>query len=150
MLFHENQNFRLLSLQGRFQGCKCNGLRYGWHPPRPLKCCVCSQAFSVDHSLTCPCRGFPTLRHIILWTVLLNVYREYVTMFIGVEPNLNSFYQERHNTIEKRPTELKEPTYIDVIADSFWGRRKHALFDGRVFQYWKPPIATCYRAQKNA
>ena len=38
-------------------------LRYGWQPSRLPRNCVCSKAFTVDHSMICPYGGFPTLRH---------------------------------------------------------------------------------------
>ena len=38
-------------------------LRYGWTPSHLASHCVCSHPFSIDHALTCPTGGYPTIRH---------------------------------------------------------------------------------------
>ena len=42
-------------------------IRYGWQPNDLPSSCVCGLAFSIDHALSCPMGGFPTLRHNELW-----------------------------------------------------------------------------------
>ncbi len=38
-------------------------LRYGWHPLHTPTSCACGTNFSVEHALSCPMGGFPTIRH---------------------------------------------------------------------------------------
>ena len=38
-------------------------LRYGWLPLMAPSLCTCSSSFSVDHVLSCPKGGLPSLRH---------------------------------------------------------------------------------------
>ena len=38
-------------------------LRYGWSPLNTPSHCACATSFSVQHALSCPKGGFPTLRH---------------------------------------------------------------------------------------
>ena len=43
--------------------CDALCLRYGWCPPYLTDFCLCSERFTIDHSLSCPTGGFPTIRH---------------------------------------------------------------------------------------
>ena len=38
-------------------------LRYGWTPSQIPSHCVCGQSFTVQHALSCPRGGFPSIRH---------------------------------------------------------------------------------------
>ncbi len=38
-------------------------LRYGWSPSQIPTNCVCGHLFSVQHALSCPRGGFPSIRH---------------------------------------------------------------------------------------
>ena len=38
-------------------------LRYGWQPSHTPTTCVCGHSFSLDHVLSCPRGGFPSIRH---------------------------------------------------------------------------------------
>ena len=38
-------------------------LRYGWMPLNTPTNCACGTHFSVEHSLSCPKGGFPSIRH---------------------------------------------------------------------------------------
>ena len=38
-------------------------LRYGWIPSNTPTSCVCEANFTVEHMLSCPRGGFPTIRH---------------------------------------------------------------------------------------
>ena len=47
--------------KGDFRDALC--LRYNWQPTQ-LPCnCVCGKAFSINHALSCPTGGLPTIRH---------------------------------------------------------------------------------------
>ena len=47
--------------KGAFRDALC--LRYGWQPPLLPSSCVCGKRFTVEHTLGCPCGGFPSIRH---------------------------------------------------------------------------------------
>ena len=38
-------------------------LRYSWIPDNLSEKCACGEKFSVNHALSCPTGGFPTIRH---------------------------------------------------------------------------------------
>ena len=47
--------------KGSFRDALC--LWYGWQPSRLPSHCVCGLNFSVEHALSCPCGGLPSIRH---------------------------------------------------------------------------------------
>ena len=38
-------------------------LRYNWQPLRTPSTCACGTKFSIEHALSCPKGGFPSIRH---------------------------------------------------------------------------------------
>ena len=38
-------------------------LRYGWLPSNIPSTCTCGKSFTVEHALSCPLGGFPSIRH---------------------------------------------------------------------------------------
>ena len=47
--------------KGAFRDALC--LRYGWPPPLLPSHCVCEHSFTVEHAMSCPNGGFPSIRH---------------------------------------------------------------------------------------
>ena len=47
--------------KGEFHDALC--LRFGWQPVNLPQTCVCGKPFCVEHAFTCPCGGFPSIRH---------------------------------------------------------------------------------------
>ena len=45
--------------KGAFRDALC--LRYNWQPTHLPKSCVCGHSFTVDHALSCPTEGLPTV-----------------------------------------------------------------------------------------
>lgn len=125
-------------------------LRYGWSPSRLPRSCVCGQSFSVDHCLTCPCGGFPSLRHNEIRDITADLLSE-VCHNVGIEPSLQPLSGELlHHTTANR----KEGARLDVVADNFWGKKRRAFFDVRVFHplapsYRRTQTESCYRSQEN-
>ena len=68
--------------QGAFRDTLC--LRYGWHPPHLPSHCVCGNHFSVEHALSCPRGGFPSIRHNEIRDSLMSE----VCHAVGTEPCL--------------------------------------------------------------
>ena len=62
-------------------------LRYGWTLPNTPTQCDCGVSFSVDHSLSCPKGGFPTIRHNQLRNMTASLLTE-VCHDVEIEPHL--------------------------------------------------------------
>lgn len=125
-------------------------LRYGWRPPHLCDECPCGKQFSVDHALSCPTGGYPTIRH--------NEIRDVTAHFLGnvchdvqIEPKLQPLNGE---TFSKRCGTTDDEARLDIAANGFWGGRfQKTLFDVRVFNptaptYKSQAIPACYRRQE--
>ena len=87
-------------------------LRYGWYPSNlPLQC-SCGKQFTVEHALSCPHGGFPSIRHNELRDITAEFLSEIYN--VGTEPPLQPITDEHliHRTANRE----------DVAAESFWGR----------------------------
>ena len=119
--------------------------RYGWLPANTPTSCACGAAFSVEHALSCPKGGFPSIRHNEIrdcTAYLLSL----ICHNVSVEPHL-------------KPITGKVPPRLDVAADGFWRSRLrgHAFFDVKVFNPTPPqidnfnhlPVTVPMRPQRN-
>lgn len=105
-------------------------LRYGWRPSNLPSDCVCGKEFSVDHALSCPRGGFPTLRHNEIRDITANLMGE-VCHNVSTEPGLQHVTGERFH---HRSAITQDDARLDVKARGFWGvRQQDAFFDVRVF-----------------
>ena len=57
-------------------------LRYGWAPSRTPTTCACGASFSVEHVLSCPKGGFPSIRHNELRDLTASLLTEVVMMYV--------------------------------------------------------------------
>ena len=62
-------------------------LRYGWLPSSTPTNCKCGKTFSVEHVLSCPKGGFPSLRHNEIRDITANLLSE-VCNNVCIEPHL--------------------------------------------------------------
>ena len=62
-------------------------LRYGWPPLLTPSHCACGTHFSVDHALSCPKGGFPSIRHNEIRDLTANLLSE-VCSDDSIEPDL--------------------------------------------------------------
>ena len=109
-------------------------LRYNWQPIRtPLSCCCGAidrrrklpssiyggAKFSVEHVLSCPKGGFPSLRHNEIRDLTANLLTE-VCSNVSIEPELQPITGEalRGATSNSQPG-----ARLDVAANGFWGGR---------------------------
>ena len=131
--------------KGAFRDALC--LRYEWRPPLLPSQCVCDKTFSVEHALSCPHGGFPTIRHNEIRDITAHLMSD-VCHNVGIEPPLQHITSE---TMSYRTANVEEGARLDIKAQGFWGNdRQCALFDVRVFNplahtYHSLPMATCYR-----
>ena len=131
--------------KGAFRDALC--LRYGWHLPNMPIQCTCGKQFSVEHALSCPYGGFPTIRHNELRDITAELMSE-VCHNVGTEPILQPITNE---CLVHRTANREDGARLDVAADSFWGNdRQRAFFDVRVFNphaqsYQNTSLSQCYR-----
>ena len=101
---------------------------------------------SVEHALSCSCRGFPSIRH----NEFRDITAEFLTEIchgVGTDPCLQPVTDER---LMQRSANREKGACLDV-AEGFWGRyRQRAVFDVRVFNPFAPnhlntSLAQCYR-----
>lgn len=131
--------------KGAFRDALC--LRYGWRPLGLPSVCVCGKSFSVEHALSCPRGGLPSVRHNELRDITAQCFTE-VCHGVGIEPGLQPLTQE---TLIHSTANSEDGARLDVVADGFWGgSRQRAFFDVRVFNpfaqsHCKSTLAKCYR-----
>eukprot|EP00731_Ephydatia_muelleri_P004197 Em0002g373a len=108
--------------------------------------CACGAAFSVEHALSCPKGGFPSIRH--------NEIRDYTAYLlseichnVSTEPHLQPITGEVHTYASAN---FQDGARLDVAADGFWGNRfERAFFDVKVFNPYgpskrRPQPSACY------
>ena len=131
--------------KGAFRDALC--LRYGWRPPLLPSWCICDKSFTVEHALSCPYGGFPTIRHNKVRNITAHLMSD-VCHNVGLEPTLQPITDERlhHSTAN-----TEDGARVDSKAQGFWENdRQCAFFDVRVFNplahtYRSLPLPTCYR-----
>ena len=101
---------------------------------------------SIEHALSCPCGGFPSIRHNELRYITAAFLSE-VWHSVDIEPTLQPLSGEQFHY---RSANVEDGARQDVSAESFWGRdRRLAYFDIKVFNlfastYASSPLAQCY------
>ena len=81
---------------------------------------------SVEHALSCPFGGFPSIRHNELCDITAVLLSE-VCHNVSVEPTLQPLSGEQFHY---RSANVEDGARLDVSAASFWGRdRRLAYFD---------------------
>ena len=80
-------------------------LRYGWQPAYSPSSCACGSNFSVEHALSCPKGGFPTIRHNEIRDLTANLMSE-VCQDVCVEPTLQPITGEVPTAITDDGTRL--------------------------------------------
>ena len=132
-------------LKGAFRDALC--LRYAWRPQHLPSHCVCGHQFTVDHALSCPREGFPSIRHNEIRDITADLLSE-VCHNVGTEPCLQPITGEQ---LTYSTANREDGARLDMVAESFWGRnRQRAYFYVRVFNhfaqsYLNTSLAQCYR-----
>ena len=105
-------------------------LRYHWPIHNQPASCACGHTFSIDHALSCPTGGFPSIRHNEVRDITASLMSE-VCHSVCTEPHLQPLSGERmsHSTANTDTN-----ARLDISAYGFWGGRfERAFFDVRVF-----------------
>ena len=122
-------------------------LRYGWIPSNTPTSCVCGANFTVEHMLSCPRGGFPTIRHNEIRDITANLLSE-VCSNVRVELELQEVTTEEFSGQSAITT---NGARLDIAANGFWGGGFERTFlDVRVFNPHAPSnrnttIERCYR-----
>ena len=126
-------------------------LRYNWLPLHTPSMCGCGAKFSMEHSLSCPKGGFPSLRHNEIRNLTANLLTE-VCSDVCIEPDLQPITGE---VLTYATSNAQDGARLDIAANGFWGGRfKITYFDVRVFNLHTPShrqssLSACYRKQES-
>ena len=105
-------------------------LRYGWALRDLPSRCVCGNEGTVDHLLSCPNGGFPSIRHNELRDITATLLSE-VCNNVTIEPGLQPLTGE---SLTHASSNTAPEARLDVAANGVWGSRfERAFFDVRVF-----------------
>ena len=105
-------------------------LRYNWQLPRVPSTCACGSKFSVEHALSCPKGGFPSVRHNEIRDITASLLTE-VCNDVCIEPELQPMTGE---VLNGSSSNTQDGARLDIAANGFWGGRfERTYFDVRVF-----------------
>ena len=126
-------------------------LRYGWLPAHVPVNCACGSSFSVQHVLSCPKGGYPSIRHNEIRDLTANLLTE-TCHGVAIEPTLQSVSSEQLNGATANS---QVGARLDIVANGFWGDTfERAFFDVRVSNPFAPSnrhprISSVYRKHEN-
>ena len=125
-------------------------LRYGWQPLHTPTTCACGTNFSMEHALSCPKGGFPTIRHNEVRNLTANLMSE-VCNNVSIERMLQPITGE---VFSGASAITDDGARLDVAANAFWGGPfERAFFDIRVFNSHalsnRQSLTACYRKHES-
>ena len=126
-------------------------LRYRWELSLIPTHCVCGVKFTVQHVLSCPRGGYPSIRHNELRDVTASLLTE-VRHDVKTEPDPQPLSGEVMSHVTANTT---EGARLDIALNGFWGSRyERTYLDVRVFNPLatsnsNPSISNCYRKHEN-
>ena len=100
-------------------------LRYGWPLLRTPALCACGSSFSVEHVLSCPKGGLPSLRHNEIRDLTATLLTE-VCHQVCVEPELQPV--DNPDEFPLATSNTQEGARLDVAMNGFWGGRSERCF----------------------
>ena len=105
-------------------------LRYDWPIENSPSHCSCGHPFTVEHTLSCPTGGFPSIRHNEVRDITASLLSE-VCHGVSTEPHLQPLSGE---SMSHRSAITDNGARLDIAVHGFWGGRfEKAFFDVRVF-----------------
>ena len=113
-------------------------LRYDWELKNTPQTCSCGAAFTIDHTMICHTRGFPTIRHDEIRDITATLLTE-VCHNAATEPLLQPLSGE---ILNHRSANTEDGARLDIRARGFWNGTQDAFFDVRVFH----PNASSHRS----
>ena len=118
--------------------------RYSWTPSHLPSRCVCSHPFSIDHALTCPTEGYPTIRHNELKDFTTKIMSE-VCHDVRLEPHLQPLTGESF-TLATANTE--DAARLNISALGVWGNWYQCVFNLNALSYHKLQLSSPYQRQE--
>ena len=110
-------------------------LRYSWQPQRAPSTCGCGTKFSVEHALSCPKGGFPSIRHNEIRDLTADLLTQ-VCSDVCIEPELQPLSGE---IFSNATSNTQDGARLDIAANGFWGGHfERTFFDVRVFNPHAP------------
>lgn len=125
-------------------------LRYNWPLMHLPSKCACSANLSVEHALSCPKGGFPTIRHNEIRDFTANLLTE-ICSNVCVEPELQPLSGE---SLTNKTANTDDNARLDIAANGLWGGRYERTFvDVRIFNPYASthrnvPTSTCYKSHE--
>ena len=92
-------------------------LRYGWLPSNTPTDCACGIHFTLEHSLSCPKFGFPSIQHDEFRDTVGGWLSE-VCNDVCIEPSLQLLSGE---TLNGASAIIEDGARLDIAANGFWG-----------------------------
>ena len=126
-------------------------LCYGWTIPDTPSTCQCGRNFSLDHILSCPKGGFPTIRHNEIRDITSSLLSE-VCSNVVIEPHLQPLTGEQ---LTMRSANTDPNARLDIAANGVWGGCfEKTYFDVRVFNPFsksntETPVSETYHRHEN-
>ena len=102
---------------------QCSFLRYGWTPSFLPTNCICVNAFSVDHALSCNRGTFLIHHHNNIRDLTAGLLLE-VCHNICLEPELQRLDNE---SFLRRTTDTDDYAWLDISTKGFWKRSVRAF-----------------------
>ena len=99
-------------------------LRYDWTPSHLPSSCACGTCFSVEHALSCPKGGFPSLCHNEIRDLTANLLTE-ICSDVCVEPQLQPLSGE---SLNNRAANTDDHARLDIAANGLWGGQYERTF----------------------
>ena len=119
-------------------------LHYHWLPSACPTSCACGHSFTIEHALSCPKGGFPSLRHTEVHDLTANLLSE-VCNNVVIEPHLQPLSSE---TLQYKTANRDDNARLDIAANGFWrGQFERSYFDVRIFNPNTPsnqPLHSAY------
>ena len=110
-------------------------LRYGWLPLHVPTTCACGNSFTMEHILSCPKGGFPSIRHNEIRDITATLLSE-VCHDVAIEPHLQALSGE---AFPHATANIQDGARLDIVASGFWGGRfERTYYDVRVFNPFAP------------
>ena len=98
-------------------------LRYGWLPHHTPAHCACGSSFLVDHALSCPKGGLPSIRHNEIRDLTAKLLME-VCSQVATEPKLQPVFPEEFSL---STANTQDGARLDIVMNRFWGEDKSML-----------------------
>ena len=120
-----------------------------WSPLRTPSLCACGSSFSVEHVLSCPKSGLPTLRHNDIRDLTASLLTEVFSQVI-VEAELQPV--SNPNEYPLATSNTQDGARLDVAMNGFWGGQSEKCFvNVRVFNPYAASnkLSVAYKKHEN-